>query len=217
MAAIDTLINRLLPHVQGCSEPLARSALLDTARDFCERTDVLRVTQDPTDVLAGIPEVDLDVPAGMTLCRVLKVFFDDGVMDKAPLTFVDNPFAYYASVAGLPRGRGTPITAYMLSDTQIGLSPAPAESLPQAVTVVMSIKPAMSATAMPQELVEHWTDALVDGARARLYGHTGAVFANPAMQQLCQASYLSAVSRAKSVATKGRIQAPTHVRPRSFA
>ena len=46
MISIDSFFSRVLPYVVGCSEPMARQAVLDSAIKFCDQSNVIRQTVD---------------------------------------------------------------------------------------------------------------------------------------------------------------------------
>jgi hypothetical protein len=217
MATLDSFLSRLMPHVSGCSDPLARQSLVDTAIDFCDRTNIVRVRQDLSGLTANVREYDLDLPSGTQLARVLRVMVGETKASMVPIEFVESPYAYYDTVGTDTVERGTPRCAYLLSPTTIGLFPPPAESAPLSLMVEFSIKPLRTATTLPDELAADWLDAIVEGAKARLYALPKADFAMPTAIPMAMAAYANGVSRAQVESRLGRVRGSLSVRPRRFA
>ena len=77
MISIDTFFPRVMPYLIGCSEPIARQAILDSATRLCEKTLILRQALDSFNTIKGLVDYDLESPNNqMRVARVLSVTID---------------------------------------------------------------------------------------------------------------------------------------------
>jgi hypothetical protein len=210
MAALSAFTPRIAYRVDGCPDITIEQAVLDACIDFCERSLILRQTLDPTAVVAGVKEVDLDLPSGTRLAKIMKVWVDDREISAVSEDEVGTPLAHVDSVPGVTGVSSMPTGYVESSPGTIRLYPAPDKTY--SVTVRAALKPSRSATAVDDILFENWVNAITEGALARLYVMPE-VWGNAALAAVSAKAFLAFVSSASTEAQHGRGRGELRVRP----
>jgi hypothetical protein len=214
---LDDFSPYVVPYAPGVTTPMFEQALLSTAYDFCNQTDIVQEVV-ATGVSDGVGEYYIEVPNEMLLGRVLGVFYGELPLKLVALTHVDIPFALRGAVDGVDPPTNTPTVAYQREPgaATIWLYPLPDRTDETLLTVRASFCPARNATQVPDVLFDNWVETIAAGAIAELMSIPGQPFSNPAAPQY-RARYLSGVASARSEARKGRTLSSIRVRPRNFS
>lgn len=160
MISIDEFFPRVLPYVPGCSEPLARQAILDSAIRYCEKTLILRQSLDSFNTIKNLVSYDLESPNNqMRVARVLSVTIDGkevkGIFEEdVPLLSDDE---------GKPTGF---YTTRVDSEFVLNLYPKPDRKYKVVVTVALA--PTKRATSLEDDLYNVWSDGVIAGAIANI-------------------------------------------------
>jgi hypothetical protein len=204
MLSIDEFFPRVLPYVVGCSEPMARQAVLDSAIRYCEKTLILRQPLDSFSTIKNLVNYDLESPNNqMRVARVLSVNIDGreikGVFEEDVPLLGDNegmPSVFY--------------TSRIDSDFVLNLYPKPDKKYK--VDVVVALAPTRSATSLENDLFDIWAEGIVAGAVAYLTKIPNMPFTNPevAMMKDMEASKHMQESRVESY--YGRIRGGTRAK-----
>lgn len=212
-------MSRLLTRVPGCPDPTAEQALLDTAIEFCEETQVLRLVSGPTPMTAGQRTYDLDVPAGHEVSRVLQVWCGARRLALAPAAMVSNALMYTEDVGDEQAPTGTPTAAHVTEPFTITLYPTPDAhaAADRRLTAIVALKPSRTATSLADELFNDWAEGLVHGALYRLTSMPGTTYANGGVAADSFSRYRLAINRARIEANRGRVGSPISVRATPFA
>lgn len=206
MLSIDQFFPRVLPFVVGCSEPLARQAILDSAIKYCEKTLILRQSLDSFNTIKNLVNYDLESPNNqMRVARVLSVNIDGkeikGIFEEDVPLLNENE--------GKPTGF---YTSRVDSDFVLNLYPKPDRKYK--VDVVVALAPTRSATSVEDDLFNIWAEGIASGAIAYLTKIPNMPFTNPeiAMMKDMEASKHMQESRVESY--YGRIRGGTRVKSR---
>lgn len=209
MVSIDTLFSRILPFVQGCSEPMVRQAALDAAIRFCDQTNVMRETLDAFSTVANINSYDVDTPStDLRLARILSVTVDG---DKIKGVFEED-------VANLPDQIGKPTMFYtsrVASEFQLHFFPKP--DAKYRVLVTASFAPTISATTVEDDLVNYWHEGIVAGAISQLAKIPNMPFFNPDLANVKEQEFMRVCARAKTESYYGRVRGGTAMKQRPLA
>lgn len=209
MVPLSQFFPRLLPHVLGCSEPLAQQALLDSAIEFCGRTLAVVEPVDPITVPTGFPSVEIETPTGTQVAQVLSVMFDGQALEALPSW----------ETASLDAPNGTP-KAFWGEDIDeayhLTLLPAPDRLVRNGLKVRLALQPTRSATQVHSILYERFADAIVDGALAILYAVPDQPFTNEPKAQLMAARARARTNAARVDALHGRAVSSMSVQMRLF-
>lgn len=208
MIATTAFLPRLLPHVSGCSDPMALQALVDSAIAFCDDSLVIRQRLDPQKTRLGAAEFDIDPPTDQAVSRVMKVWVEGREISAMPSDTVDDgrfltsiPRAFYTQ-----QDSGT---------TSALLYPAPDGVY--ALAVEVALRPTRTATQFNDDLFNIWMEHVVTGAMARLMSTQDQPFTNLALGQSAFAKALYMSRRARVESSYGRVRATVTVRQRPFA
>jgi hypothetical protein len=206
MVSIDSFLPRVLPYVIGCSEPLARQAILDSSIDLCETTLVLRQALDTFSTIKNISNYDLETPNNqLKVTRVLSVTIDgreiQGLLQEdIPLLDdrVAQPSCFY--------------TTRVDSEFTLNLHPIPDQKYKVVITVALA--PRITATSLEDELFTEWTQPVIDGALARISRIPNMPFTDFNLSMSYQQAALRGMMKAKTESYYGRIRGGSRVKPR---
>ena len=203
MISVDTLFPYVLPFVTGCSEPLARQAIVQTAIEFCDKTAVMAETLDAFPTSKGIAEYDVDVPnTQMRVSRIISAKVDNVIVagvhttDAAKLTKTDGkPMGFYTTRTG--------------SVLQVNLYPVPDDKYTIQLTVAYA--PTFGATSIEDDLVNYWGEAISCGAVARIAETPNMPFSNPDLAMYKRNEFMRHCQAAKIDSYQGRVRSSTRV------
>lgn len=147
---------RVMPYVLGCPSPTVDAALIDSAREFCQRTKCW-TQNEPAYVFTGEARGEFDIPSGTDLLQVKRVTVngkDYKVKDAAdlPEDWATNP----------PNDN----TLYQVSQLEYLIFPMP--SAADAISMTLVLQPTYSGEGVDDETHDLYAEAIAAGARARL-------------------------------------------------
>jgi hypothetical protein len=208
MKAISEFFSRLIPYVPGCSEPLAQQALLDSAIAFCEASQVIRHDLDVFNTVIGRASYELDMPTQQELTRILLVKVGDQEI-----------YAELAESRGYPPDADAIPTAFFTTrnDAELLFQLYPVPDKVYAVRVRVALRPTKAATQVENDLVDYWTDPIVDGAMARILAIPDQPFSDPNKAMMMRASAARATHNARIEGNYGRVRGSMRVKQRPFA
>lgn len=217
MKHLSAFMPYVIPHVAGCSEPLAFQALREAAQEFCTRTNIVQQTF-TVSALAGVAEYDLDVPSQMQLARLLKVGWGtDRWLRVNDRWDVDNALALRGTVNGDDPVQGDPTAAWAEPETAVfKVYPVPDRDLDAMFTVTASYSPTDTATQLDDVLLQRWRRGVVAGALAYLQMMPGQPFTAPTFARH-RDQFETEIGRAIAEARKGAAMTSTRIKARAFA
>lgn len=195
MQKLEAFLPRIMIWVDGCPQPLAEQALVDSAIKFCEDTDIVQVTLDVLDLVEDVQQYDLDLPRDTELARVTSILYGD------------DPFAPI----------GAPNRYQWTTPATITIWPKPTKTQEAYMNVVVSTRPTRTARTLDDTLLSKWVEAVCGGAVARIASMQGQPFTNAPNAQLGSDQYMSGVNRAKYELRKNHTTQDLRVVPRAFA
>lgn len=209
MVSIDTLFPRILPFVQGCSEPMVRQAALDAAIRFCDKTNVMREALDTFTTVSGITAYDVDTPsAQLRVARILSVTVDGEKLKGVFEEDVDN----LANLTGKPMMF---YTTRIGSEFQLNFYPKP--DAKYTVKVTASFAPTYNATTIEDDLVDYWYEGIVAGAISQLAKIPNMPFFNPDLAMLKEQEFMRVCSKAKTESYYGHVRGGITMKQRPLA
>lgn len=194
MATIyGTFLPLVLPHVPGCPEFVAETAIRSAAIEFCERSDYLHHETDPATVVAGVARYDLDLPAQTMLGRVISAS-----LGGVPLT-PSTPDALARLYAGRDwrTVEGSPSYVTQYGTCEVILAPIPQQTVPGGLALVLSLVPSRDSQGCDSVLWERWAEQIADGALYRLHEMAGQPFFNAPAAAFRRARFEMAITKAK--------------------
>ena len=202
------LTSDVMPEVMGCPEPLVERAIRDSVIDFCERGFAYRVENDTVAIPANISEIDLEIPTGTRLVRLLTVRY--GPKWLTPKTRDDMD----ASGFEWTERKGPPTHYTFMSETTFRVVPYPDTAKPELLYVRFAVAPTREATSFPDDLGQRCYEIICSGAKARLMRMPSQAWSNTNMAAAYTQMFEKGVNKAKLEANNDRIRAERQVRMR---
>ena len=208
---LEALLPYLLPDVPGVPDITALQALRLTAIDFCEKTNAWNETQDPIPLEDNVNEYDLDVEQGARINSVMEVWLKDRQLDPKTVqelalvlpdwqTAKNSRPSFYNAAAEIGVLRVYPIPL------------EPTES----ITVRVSYVPTLSATTVPDIVVNRYLDELIHGAKHRLMIAPGKGWSNPQLAAYHDTKFDEGVQSAKIDILHNHVQGSIRAKPVRF-
>ena len=213
MLNLDVFLPRLLPSAPGCPDPMARQALLDSAIEFCEETNLVRVTTDPQ-YTTGAAVYEVDVPPSQKVALTQRAWYGKRELMPAMSSMVSNVDAYTLVTADPHQ---VPHSFLESAPGEITLFPAPGALATELLTFRAVTKPSRTATQVADVLFEDWAEAIVAGALKRLHSIPDTAFFSDSHAARRAAEFQLGINRARAEAQRGRVRGSITTAPRSFA
>jgi hypothetical protein len=202
----ETLYPSIKLRAYGASEPLIEMYLRETAIDFCEKTYIwTRLVEEYAfegdgritlaNIEEGQEELEAVIPGVYNTYRVLGV----------PPINMPGSLNAFAGLTFDGESRGAPQYIYQIPEEENTLAvwPIPDKQYSNIVFTIV-LKPANTATTLPDFLAKHYRDALIEGTLARLYQVVGQPFYNPQAADKAEIKYARARLDARVSANRGR-------------
>jgi hypothetical protein len=198
MKKLEYFLTRLLPWCPGAPEPLVYQALIDSAIQFCEETNIVKYITDPITRIEGVADYDIELPQSTDLARILRVYYAKGPWEQPS----NRPSNWLVTDIG-----------------QITIFPTPG-SLQQGADpmfIEVATKPSRTATVVADQLYMQWIEAIVGGAIFRICAQPDQSWSNAQNAAIGAAAFKKGRGDAMIEATKARVRRDTVVRPRPWA
>lgn len=203
----DDARDLILPDVPGCPWEMARSRLILAAREFFSRSGTWSATLDPIPSQLGVAEYPEIVPtANMEIVRIRQCYY--GTKELEPLT----PDEFFDRQMDAPSG----LPEFMTVDADVLiLSGAPTESGVD-IVVEATFKPSLANEGLPNDLWDQHIEAIVEGAKARLYKSPKKPYTDLALSADARGAFLRLAGIARTRAAQGSTKARRRVRAHYF-
>jgi hypothetical protein len=197
---ISSLIPLVLPAVPGCLDMAIEQALVDTAREFCERSRVVRLLDSRTvpgsSVTSGEVDLSFTLPTYTEVDMVLQAKVNN--RDMQPLRVID--------FDDLPSGALG--WSFVDSDT---LRFQGVSGSDFSLKTVLILKPTLDAVVFPDDLAR-FQDALSEGAKSKLLIDNKATWYNPQLAGVSAAKFEDGVATACLLVARKFSNAPLRTR-----
>lgn len=209
MAQIESFVNRTLPDVLGCPLPLVEQAVIDSIKDFMDKTwavsegfSVITATVDSYEV--ATLDLSSAVPTNHKI-QAIKSFQFEGV----PRELIEHDLG----------GEGV---AYLAGDylryeisgaSEILLYPAKVGDVYHGELICL---PTEDALVVDDRLYDDWVEAIVAGAKARLFVMPNKDWTNLDLVRPNEILARRGMTRANKKRAKSRTGKSLSVKPRSF-
>jgi hypothetical protein len=214
MKNYDAFFPDVLPDVPGCPSDMALRAIRHTVIEFCEKSLIHQVTQDPITLRENLIDYDLDAPKGMRVQKVMRVWFKGQELEPVAPDDLVEPDVY-----GLKIGDYTPTKAPPKGYTQkdfgtVSFMPIPNQTYQNAITMRVALVPLRDSTQFDDFLYEQWGEYIACGAKARLMITPGKPYTNPDAAAINQARFTTALNDARQRAIRGNVRSDLSVKMR---
>jgi hypothetical protein len=207
---LSRFLSRMLPYLVGCPEPLAQQALLDSAIDFCSRTNAVSINLDPITAIKNIATYEVETPAQTGVSVIQKVWYDNRLL---------MPAAYEQATDIYNQPNGTPrffFGEYVDEVYSITVVPAPEKTLPNGLRVRASLTPTRNATQVHDVLYDRYAEGIVHGAIAIVAAIPDQSYSDLTMAAASAIRARAETALARGEALHGNVQSSMSVKMRAF-
>ena len=163
MATVSSVVPQVAVHVPEASHPVISIALINAARDLCQKARVLRKTLDPIDSVADQGVYSPSYPAGYELVDFINVRFEDRGLSPTTTTKLGERDPKWRDKSGN-------VDWYLRDGANgIRLVKKPSSAVTDAINIEAAVKPALGGDDIDDLLVSEHLGALVDGTLYYLY------------------------------------------------
>lgn len=194
--------------------PLQVRALRESADAFCRQSGAWEDRQDFF-VAANLNEFTLQIPAYgrlLSLDGVKRVLYNGQPLLPAPSSALDEGSVNWETETAED-------ARYWLREgvRNIRIVPTPKFTGTKTLKVVLALRPTRTATELDDQLVDHWSEAIICGAKAWLYGRRGASWYDANESYRFEEDFKDGVLRAKVYVAKSGTPVVQSARLRPFA
>lgn len=158
----EAFLGNVMPHVNGCSRAQAIDAVRDAAIQLCTKARVWMAELNPISVVMGQGSYPFVPPVTAVVADVLQVWYSGKRLDPFDVDGANTLYTSWMTETGQP-------TKYtQLDERNIRLIPIPQETVNNAVTLLVSLKPTKTSTTIDDRIYEEYDKVIADGALAYL-------------------------------------------------
>lgn len=217
MKSTDLFVAQVIPHVYGCSDPMAKQAVIETAIEFCQRTNAVWQSANISTV-ANQAVYDIDVPAQMQTNKILELYYSTTRLRAYDATSMDDVLAWRGEVDDQEPTTGDPLAFFAVEgESTFSVYPVPETATTDILTCKASFVPLRSASQLDDLLYNRYLSTIRSGAIAFLTAMPGQPFTSLSMHEMHRQQFERGVSRALAESRKGAAVTSTRVRARAFA
>ena len=209
---IEALFPYILPDVPGAPDVTVEQALRLSAIEFCVKTTAWDEIQDPMTLIDEQNEYEVEVPTGSRVVVVKNVWAINRELKPVTMTELQRLIPNWQvaqstlpTYYNAPRDQGS-LTVY----------PIPNEAQGAEITIRACYAPTLSATTLPDAMINRYLEPIVSGAKARLMTAPGKGWSNPALSAYHQKQFDDGVVRAKIDVIHDKTQGVVAVKPIRF-
>jgi hypothetical protein len=207
LVAYDSFLNEVLPYVPECPELVAVNAVRNSTIEFCKKS-LWYVNEQTFDLVAGISDYTLTLPADTELVKVQDSWYDNWPMKPKSEDELRRIYGWDWRAV-----QGRPCFYTQLVPDVIRVVPQPLVSETSAINLIAAITPTRSSTTCDSILWERWAEGIAWGARARLLELPQQSFYDPDTALKYRALFSKAIGEARIERNKGMTRSVTCVRP----
>lgn len=210
----EQFLDYVMPHVPGCPVELAVQAIRNTTIEFCERTLILQRDHDPVTAVAGVQDYDFEPPTGYLVQKVMKAWYKNNELVPFTPDQISDPFAYRTMIAGEKANRTDPLRIIQKDERTFSLHPLPSQTVAEAITMRVALKPTRASTEVEDVMFEDWLDGIAAGALVRLQMSPAKPYTLPNAAALNQQIYIAKTNEARQRAIRGNVRGNQQIKLR---
>jgi hypothetical protein len=194
------------PEVPGCPAQIIANKILKSAISFCEGTGAWIYEHADISTVAGTRSYAFVPPTGGVVDSILEAFYNGEPL--LPKSIMDLQEIY---PSGWRSEQDTPLYYLRLVETSLDLAPKP--SAVGTISLLVTCKPALTATVVEDFLYNSHADTIAAGAKALLMAMPGQRWTNPGLMAFNQSEFDSGVASARLSVSTGKVGAVLRVKP----
>lgn len=210
---IDDLVKFARLEMPGILDAIIVQAIAMTAYDFCVKTKLWDEIQDPVALVDDQAQYDMDAPnSDAMVVTILNIWATDRELISKTMGEIATVLPMWQSAKS-----NQPQYFNAARDWKsITVYPTPTGSNGALLTFRVICAPKITATTLPDFLGERYFDAMLFGAKARLFGQAGVAWENQALSKKNANLYDSAVVDAQIHQFHDRVPGSVRVKPVRF-
>lgn len=205
MAKHEALFPLILVELPGCPDLTIRTAINRAAIEFCRKSKAWIEPLDPVGLTPGQAEYEIDLPAGSALVVIEEARIGDRVLTPAIEAQIHGSWG---------RGDGDPTSYACRTNGLLLLDKRPVER--GAVSLTAALSPTLSATSLPDLLVDRHYEAICEGAKAILKRIPGQAWSDPAGAAAAYSLFADKTAEARIHVEHGFARGSMRVTARAF-
>lgn len=209
---IEALLRYLLPDVPGVPDVTANQALLLSTIEFCVLTHAWDEIQDPVNLSDDENEYDIDVPQGARVVAIKNIWTTAGELTPVTMSRLQQLLPSWQIATG-------PVPSYYNAPDDLGsfrVYPIPTDAGGLGITLRAAYAPSLSATSVPDSVVNRYLETILCGAKHRLMATPGKGWSNAPLAVYHQQRFDDGVNRAKIDILHDKTQGSLKVKPVRF-
>lgn len=209
---LDAILPYLLPDVPAVPDITAKQALLMSAIEFCVQTHAWDEILDPLLVEHGVNEYDIEVAQGSRVAAVKSVWIANNELQPVTMPALQLRIPNWQTATGsVPAFYTAPV-----DNSTIKVYPIPENPVETYLTIRVAYAPTLSATSIPDSVINRYLEVLVAGAKHRLMMTPGKSWSNLQLAAVHKATFDDGIIRAKVDVLHDEVQGSIKVRPMRF-
>lgn len=196
--------------VSQAAAPVLADAVINALQTFCEDTWIYTADLAAVSSVAGQAAYTLAPPTGTDVVAIKTLSYEGGRLQPTSEGELDSLY----STSDWRVRTGNPLHFYQTADTAaVRLFPAPEAAVVGAIRVNAALRPAVTATTVPDFLYADWKDVIAAGAKFRLFMMTASAWGDQGKAAVFSQEFQQGVNRAKALIAKGFGNRRMFVRP----
>lgn len=191
------LATKISPYVQGLGYPVIRDALIQSARNFCEDTEIWRDLKQDIDLEPKQAYIDISFGKDIDVVQIRKVMINGYEIRQ----LTNEEYLSQGNVFDDSINSGTPRACAFFAPNRIQFSPINGEKTK--LNVFCSLKPSYEAEEMPSDILGDYGEAIKHGALRDLYLMPNKAWFDYELSKFHDRKYILGVQKAKASANRG--------------
>lgn len=211
MVTWDKFYEYVLPSVQGCPVSIVNNAIRSACIEFCEKTLLWKQDSIVNDIVEGFDLYLFAPPPNAKVVMPYRVSINGVEVQPTDLQTLESFMPHWKEAKD-----SLPKYYFLANDDVVRLVGTPTETIPNALTADVALKPSRDAKSCPTFIYDDWAETIAAGALAKLHAMKGKVWAMPEMVSYYTKLFREGVSRARSKAAKSWLQESKQMLPVGF-
>lgn len=193
----SNLATKISPYVQGLGYPVILDAIRESARDFCEDTEIWRDLKLDIDIAPKQAYIDISFGKDINVIQIRKVMING--FEIRQLT--NEEYLSQGNVFDDSLNSGTPRACAFFAPSRIQFLPINGEETK--LNVFCSLKPSLEAETMPEDILSDYGDVIKHGALRELYLMPNKPWFSYDLSKYHDRKFVLGCQKAKASANKG--------------
>jgi hypothetical protein len=214
MKSHNDFLDNVMPHVPSANVDMALLEIKNTIIDFCEKSLILQTTLDPVTGIVDVSDYDLEPPKDKKVTKILKGWYKGRELTPVSFDEINTPAAYNPNAADAPVRREDPRNVWQKDADTFSVYPIPNETLANAITLVVALKPTRSTSSIDDVIYEDYAEIIAHGTLARMFMSHDKPYTDFKLAAARQALYTAGLNVARDRALKNYVRVSKHVKIR---